>query len=535
MDNRGPAVSRHGVEDQGLGAASTVNWNLPPAQLVEHAIRRGEAVLSADGALICNTGEFTGRSPKDKFVVEEPSSQADIGWGKVNQPIDPTKFDALDARVRAYLAGKELYVFDGYAGADPRHRLRVRIVTESAWQSLFARNMFVREEDPELLERFEPEFVVVDAMNFRADPATDGTRSSTFILLNLGKKKALIGGTQYGGEIKKTIFTVMNYMLPKSGVLSMHCSANYGLTRDDVALFFGLSGTGKTTLSADPRRTLVGDDEHGWGPEGVFNIEGGCYAKVIRLSRDGEPDIWDASHRFGTVLENVDFDIESRRLDLESERLTENTRSCYPITHLRHCDVDGVAGHPRHVIFLTCDAYGVLPPLSRLTPAQAMYHFLSGYTAKVAGTERGVTEPTATFSSCFGSPFLPLPPAVYAGMLGEKLARHGVKVWLLNTGWTGGGYGVGSRIKLSLTRRMVDAALSGELDSVATVEDEIFGVAIPEHLEGVPPTMLRPWENWPDRASYEATAHKLAEMFAANFAQYAETVAEDVRAAGPRV
>jgi phosphoenolpyruvate carboxykinase (ATP) len=535
MENRGPAVSRSGIDKQGLGAAAAAYWNLPAAQLIEQAVRRGEAALSVDGALICHTGEFTGRSPNDKFVVEEPSSKDAIWWGKVNKPFPAERFDALHEKVQAHLAGRELFVFDGYAGADPRHRIRVRVVTEAAWQCLFARNMFVREEDPEKLAAFEPDFVVVDAMSFKADPAVDGTRSSTFILLHFGRKTVLIGGTRYGGEIKKSIFTVMNYVLPRAGVLSMHCSANYGLTKDDVALFFGLSGTGKTTLSADPERTLIGDDEHGWSEEGVFNVEGGCYAKVIKLSREGEPDIWEASHRFGTILENVDFDAETRRLDLDSARLTENTRSSYPITHLRNCDPSGVAGHPRHVVFLTCDAYGVLPPLAHLTPAQAMYHFLSGYTAKVAGTERGVTEPSATFSTCFGSPFLPLPPSVYAEMLGERLARHNAKVWLLNTGWTGGGYGVGSRIRLSLTRRMVHAALSGELDSVVTVVDPIFGLRIPEHVQGVPGSVLRPRENWPDPWAYDAAAKKLAKMFVDNFAQYAESVPEAVRSAGPRL
>jgi phosphoenolpyruvate carboxykinase (ATP) len=534
MENRGPAVSRHGIDRQGLGAVATAYWNLTPAELVEHALRRGEAALSADGALICHTGEFTGRSPDDKFVVEEPGSKDAIWWGKVNRPFPPERFAALREKIQAHFAGRDAYVLDAYAGADPAHRIRVRIVTEAAWQSLFARNMFVREEDPEKLAAFEPDFVVIDAVSFEADPAVDGTRSPTFILLDFAARTVLIGGTRYGGEIKKSIFTVMNYELPRAGVLSMHCSANYGRNRDDVALFFGLSGTGKTTLSADPSRTLIGDDEHGWSDTGVFNIEGGCYAKVIRLSREGEPDIWEASHRFGTVLENVDFDPETRVLDLDSARCTENTRSSYPITHLRNCDPAGVAGHPRNVIFLTCDAYGVLPPLARLTPEQAMYHFLSGYTAKVAGTERGVTEPSATFSTCFGSPFLPLPPSLYAGMLGERLAHHRARVWLVNTGWTGGGHGVGSRIKLALTRRMVDAALSGELDSVATEEDPNFGLAIPEHVEGVRGSVLRPWQNWPDRAAYDEAARKLARMFADNFEKYADTVSAEVRAVGPR-
>jgi len=534
MENRGPAVSRHGIDRQGLAAAGTVYWNLSPAGLVEQAVCRGEAHLSADGALICHTGEFTGRSPNDKFVVEEPSSQDAVWWGKVNRPIGVDRFDALLEKVKEHLAGRDLFVFDGYAGADPAHRIRVRVISEAAWQSLFARNMFVREEDPAILEAFEPDFVVLDAMSFKADPESDGTRSSTFILVNFAKNMVLIGGTQYGGEIKKSIFTVMNYVLPRAGVLSMHCSANYGADRDDVALFFGLSGTGKTTLSADPRRTLIGDDEHGWSDQGIFNVEGGCYAKVIRLSRQGEPDIWEASHRFGTILENVDYDAATRQLDLDSTRLTENTRSSYPITHLRNCDPGGVAGHPRHVVFLTCDAYGVLPPLARLTPEQAMYHFLSGYTAKVAGTERGVTEPSATFSTCFGSPFLPLPPGVYAEMLGAKLAEHGADVWLVNTGWTGGGYGTGSRMKLSATRRMVDAVLSGELDSTPTIADPIFGVAIPERVEGVEDAVLKPWENWPERASYEQAAKKLAAMFVENFEQYAGGVSEAVRAAGPK-
>jgi len=535
MENRGPAISRHGVERHGLGAARTVFWNLSPAELVEQAVTRGEAHLSNDGALICHTGEFTGRSPNDKFVVEEPGSSESVWWGKVNRPIEPARFDALLGKVQGHFADRDLFVFDGYAGADPAHRLRVRVVTEVAWQSLFARNMFVRETDPAVLEAFEPQFVVLDAASFRADPAADGTRSSTFILVHFERDMVLIGGTQYGGEIKKSIFTVMNYRLPKAGVLSMHCSANYGATRDDVALFFGLSGTGKTTLSADPGRTLIGDDEHAWGDEGVFNIEGGCYAKVIRLSREGEPDIWDASHRFGTVLENVDFDPATRALDLESERLTENTRSSYPITHLRNCDAAGVAGHPKDVVFLTCDAFGVLPPLSRLDEAQAMYHFLSGYTAKVAGTERGVTEPTATFSTCFGSPFLPLRPGVYADMLGERLRRHGSRVWLVNTGWSGGGHGVGSRMKLSLTRRLVEAVLARELDDVETEGSPYFRLAIPREVRGVPGEVLRPWESWADRAAYESAAERLARMFVDNFEQYADGVSAEVREAGPKL
>ncbi|MEO8277505.1 MAG: phosphoenolpyruvate carboxykinase (ATP) [Thermoanaerobaculia bacterium] len=535
MENHGPVRSRHGVEAQGLAGAANVYWNLPPAQLYEQAVRRGEAKISADGALICHTGEFTGRSPNDKFVVEEPGTSGEIWWGKVNKPISMAAFDALLAKVRQHLGGKDIFVFDGYAGADPRYRLPVRIITESAWQSLFASNMFVRETDPAKLAGFEPGFVVLDAMSFKADPKVDGTRTSTFILLNFASRMALIGGTEYAGEIKKGIFTVMNQVLPGKGVFPMHCSANYGKDRDDVALFFGLSGTGKTTLSADPRRTLIGDDEHAWSNDGVFNIEGGCYAKVIRLSKEGEPDIWEASHRFGTIVENVEFDAETRQIDLDSAKFTENTRSSYPITHLRNCDVVGMGGHPKDVVFLTCDAFGVLPPLARLTGEQAMYHFLSGYTAKVAGTERGVTEPAATFSPCFGGPFLPLHPGVYAAMLGKRLAEHKSRVWLLNTGWTGGPFGVGARMKLGLTRRLVDAALSGELENAPTAPDPVFGLAIPEKVEGVPGSVLRPWESWPDRAAYDAQAAKVAKMFADNFEQYASGVTPEVRAAGPKV
>ncbi|MEZ5312831.1 MAG: phosphoenolpyruvate carboxykinase (ATP) [Thermoanaerobaculia bacterium] len=535
MQNRGPVWSRHGIDEQGLSTSGTVYWNLPPAQLYEEAVRRGEAAISADGALICHTGEFTGRSPNDKFVVEEPGSKENVWWGKVSKPIAPESFDRLLARATAHLADRDLFVFDGYAGTDARYRLPVRVITECAWQSLFASNMFVRETDPAKLAEFEPGFVVVDAMHAKADPATDGTRTSTFVVLHFGRKMVLVGGTEYAGEIKKSIFTVMNYVLPGQGIFPMHCSANYGKDPGDSALFFGLSGTGKTTLSADPARTLIGDDEHAWSDDGIFNIEGGCYAKVIRLSRDGEPDIWEATHSFGTIVENVEFDAETRQLDLDSARFTENTRSSYPITHLRNCDPAGLAGHPKDVVFLTCDAFGVLPPLARLTEEQAMYHFLSGYTAKVAGTERGVTEPSATFSPCFGGPFLPRHPGVYAEMLGRKLKQHGSRVWLLNTGWTAGPYGVGSRMKLALTRRLAQAALSGELENVATHPDPVFGLAIPDQVAGVEGSVLRPWESWSDRAAYDAQAARLAGMFAENFRQYESEVSEAVRAAGPRI
>jgi phosphoenolpyruvate carboxykinase (ATP) len=533
MKNEGPAVSSFGVDKQGITDAGTVYWNLPPARLVEMAVRRGEAYLAAEGPLVCETGQHTGRSPNDKFVVKDPATDGDIWWGDVNRPFEREKFEALLARAREYMKGRDLFVFDGYAGADPQYRINVRVINDDAWRNLFARNMFIREEDPAVLSRFEPNFTVINVANFEADPQRDGTRTSTFILVDLAKRMVLIGGTRYGGEIKKSIFSVMNYYLPKQGVLSMHCSANYGATKDDVALFFGLSGTGKTTLSSDPSRTLIGDDEHGWSDAGVFNIEGGCYAKVIRLSLEGEPEIYATTRTFGTILENVACDPETRRLDLDSDRLTENTRSSYPLTQLHHVDLGGMAGHPRNVVFLTCDAFGVLPPISRLTEEQAMYHFLSGYTAKVAGTERGVTEPKVTFSTCFGAPFLPLHPGVYARMLGENLKRHGSKVWLLNTGWTGGPYGVGSRMKLGFTRRMVTAALTGELDHVETRTDPIFGLAVPVRIDGVPDRLLHPRDTWQSPADYDAQASKLADMFADNFKKYESEVDESVKAAGP--
>jgi phosphoenolpyruvate carboxykinase (ATP) len=534
MRHEGLFVIHNGLEPLGIAEAGTVYWNLPPARLYELALARGEAKLAAEGPLVCLTGQHTGRSPNDKFLVKDPAIDADIWWGEVNRPFERERFEALLARAVEYVKEKDLFVFQGYAGADPRYRLPVRIVTEYAWHNLFARNMFLREEDGAALENFAPGFTVWNVANLQAEPERDGTRSSTFILLDLARKLVLIGGTEYAGEIKKSIFSVMNYLLPKQGVLSMHCSANYGASKDDVALFFGLSGTGKTTLSADPERTLIGDDEHGWSDAGVFNVEGGCYAKVIRLSPEGEPEIFKTTRTFGTVLENVATDSETRRLDLDDDKLTENTRSSYPLTQLDNVDLGGQAGQPKNVVFLTCDALGVLPPIARLTEEQAMYHFLSGYTAKVAGTEKGITEPKVTFSTCFGSPFLPLHPGVYAGMLGEKLKKHEAKVWLINTGWTGGPYGVGSRIKLSATRRMVHAALSGELDGAETVTDPIFGLAVPAHVEGVPDTLLRPRDTWADKAAYDAKAGQLADMFAKNFEKYASGVSEDVKAAGPR-
>ncbi len=534
MPNVGPFISRHGLENHGIETRGTVYWNLPEARLYEQSLRRAESYLAAEGPLVTRTGQHTGRAAHDKFVVREPSSENDVWWGKVNKPIAQESFDDLLRRVRLYWRTPDLFVFDGYAGADPNYRLKVRVINENAWQNLFARNMFISETESEKLRDFEPDFTVVNAPSFLADPEADGTHSGTFILLDLGCRMALIGGTQYAGEIKKSVFTAMNYLLPKRGVMAMHCSANYGAERDDVALFFGLSGTGKTTLSADPNRTLIGDDEHGWSGDGVFNFEGGCYAKVIRLDPEGEPEIYATTRRFGTILENVVYDPETRRIDLDDDTLTENTRASYPLGHLSNVDLGGTAGHPKNVVFLTCDAFGVLPPISRLTEAQAMYHFLSGYTAKVAGTEAGVTEPSATFSTCFGAPFMPLHPGVYGKLLGEKITRHNARVWLINTGWTGGPYGTGQRMKLAHTRRMITAALGGELDGVATHADPIFGLAIPEAVDGVPADVLQPRRTWADPAAYDAMANRLAEMFIDNFRQFEDGVGDDVMAAAPK-
>ena len=515
----------------GLLSEGPVHWNLAPAVLIEHAVRRGEGVLTRDGSFAAVTAPHTGRSPNDKFVVREPSSDAHIWWGEVNQPLEQSKYEALLRDVREYLRGRELYVRDVWAGADPAYRLGVRVVGTHAWHSLFVHNMFI-EPTREERARFEPGFTVLHAPDFQADPEVHGTRTGTFIVLNFGERVVLIGGTHYAGEVKKSMFTVLNYLLPRQGVLSMHCSANMG-EAGDVALFFGLSGTGKTTLSTDPERQLIGDDEHGWSDRGVFNFEGGNYAKVIRLSAAGEPLIYSASRRFGAILENVVVDPETRAVNWDDDSITENTRSSYPISFIESAVRDGRGPHPRHVVFLTADAFGVLPPIARLTPEQAMYHFLSGYTAKVAGTERGVTEPKATFSTCFGAPFLPLPPSVYARMLGEKLAAHGATCWLVNTGWTGGPYGEGQRMQLGYTRAMVHAALAGKLDGVPTRRDPVFGLGVPESVPGVPTEVLDPRATWRDPAAYDAMAQKLAGMFRENFKRFEADVSAAVRQAGP--
>jgi phosphoenolpyruvate carboxykinase (ATP) len=508
-----------------------IHANLTPPALLEHALRRGEGSLSDHGAFMAVTSPHTGRSPKDKFLIEEPGGRDRIWWEK-NPRLDPVAFERLHEDVRAWLDARELFVQDLFAGADPAYRLPVRFITPNAWHALFVRNMFIRALPAELAQ-FRPGFTVLHAPDFQADPARHGTRTGTFIVLNLAKKLVVIGGTRYAGEMKKSIFTVLNYMLPAQSVMPMHCSANVG-SGGDTAVFFGLSGTGKTTLSADPSRHLIGDDEHGWSDRGVFNFEGGCYAKVIRLRRETEPEIYAASQMFGTVLENVVLDPATRAVDFDADRLTENTRACYPINYIPNHLPAGAGGHPRNIVFLTADAFGVMPPIARLTPPQAMYHFLSGYTAKVAGTERGVTEPSATFSACFGAPFLPLHPAVYAKMLGERISRHGAKVWLVNTGWTGGAYGVGSRMKLAYTRTMVSAALAGALDDVRFRPDPVFGFDVPVEVPGVPAELLTPRSTWADPAAYDAQARKLATMFRENFEQYQPAVADEVAQAGPK-
>jgi phosphoenolpyruvate carboxykinase (ATP) len=518
-----------GLDREGI-RTDRVRWNLSAAALYEEAVRRQEGLIAAGGPLSCRTGLHTGRSPNDKFVVREPSSERDIEWGKVNRPMSEAQFEALHADLLSSLAGKELFVQDVYAGADPAYRLPVRIITEYAWHSLFCRNLFI--DDPLAADAAAPAFTIIDAPSFKADPARHGTQSDVVIALNFAKKLVLIAGTSYAGEMKKSVFTILNYILPLQNVLSMHCSANVGAA-GDTALFFGLSGTGKTTLSSDSDRMLIGDDEHGWSDRGVFNFEGGCYAKTIRLSAEAEPQIYATTRRFGTVLENVVVDPATRELNLDDDRYTENTRAAYPIGFIENAVASGQGGHPKNVVMLTADAFGVLPPISRLSPEAAMYHFLSGYTAKVAGTEKGVTEPKATFSTCFGAPFLPLAPSRYARMLGEKIARHKARVWLVNTGWTGGPYGVGARMKIAYTRAMIRATLSGALDRVAYEKDPIFNLEVPASCPGVPSEVLKPRNTWANGADYDAQAKKLARMFVDNFKTFEQGVAAEVLAAGP--
>jgi phosphoenolpyruvate carboxykinase (ATP) len=510
-----------------------VRANLPTAELVEDAIRAGEGLIAAEGPLVVRTGKHTGRSPQDKFIVDEPSSTGKIWWGEVNRPISEAGYDRLRGRLVAYCAERDLYSQDLLIGADPAHHRRLRVYTESAWASIFARNLFRRPRASELVG-FEPNFTIICVPSFQADPAIDGTRTGTAILLHLERMEIIIVGTEYAGEIKKSAFTVMNYLMPDEGVLPMHASVNVG-PDGDSAVFFGLSGTGKTTLSADPERSLVGDDEHGWGDGGLFNFEGGCYAKTIRLSPMYEPDIFQTTRRFGTVLENVDVNPETRELDLDSERFTENTRGAYPLHFIGNADPTGVTGQPRTVILLTADAFGVLPPIARLTHAQAAYHFISGYTAKLAGTEVGIKEPSATFSACFGAPFMPRHPGQYARMLTERLASQDAAVWLVNTGWTGGPYGTGERMNIAHTRSMVRAALDGRLAAASTRIDPQFGFEVPLSCPEVPTEVLDPRGTWADKDAYDRQAARLGTMFAANFAVFTDGTTDDIRGAGPIV
>lgn len=507
---------------------NNISIQLSVPQLVEKVLNRNEGELSSTGAVKAETGKYTGRSPKDKYIVEEASTKEKIDWNS-NQSISEENFLNLYNKVISYLKEKdELFVFKGFAGADKKHRLPIQVVNEYAWHNLFVHQLFIRPTAEELASH-DAQFTVITAPTFKADPAVDGTASETFIIISFEHKTVLIGGTEYAGEMKKSIFSIMNFLLPEQNILSMHCSSNVG-REGDVALFFGLSGTGKTTLSADSNRKLIGDDEHGWSSSGVFNIEGGCYAKCIDLTREKEPQIFDAI-RFGAVLENVVLHPETRVANYEDKSLTENTRAAYPMEAIDNIVLPSLAGHPNTIIFLTADAFGVLPPISKLTKEQAMYHFLSGYTSKLAGTERGVTSPETTFSTCFGSPFLPLPATVYAEMLGKKIDEHNANVFLVNTGWTGGEYGVGSRMKLAYTRAMVQAALEGDLNKVETVKDDIFGLEIPAHVPGVPDNVLQPNKTWADQASYETKAKELAAAFRRNFEKF-ENVSKEIKELG---
>jgi phosphoenolpyruvate carboxykinase (ATP) len=523
-------VCLDGLEQHGIRNVNAAYWNLGTAQLVEQALQRHEGTLAANGTLVVRTGQFTGRSPRDKFIVRDDITERTVHWGAVNQAMSEEHFDRIFSRLQAFWQGLDIFVQDCLVGADPRHGLPIRVVSQLAWHSLFARQLFIQ-PDAAPGAAHTPAFTVLFAPEFQTDPSREGTNSETCIALSFKRRLVLICGTSYAGEMKKSAFTIMNYLLPESGVFPMHCSANQG-QRGDTALFFGLSGTGKTTLSADPRRRLIGDDEHGWSNHGVFNFEGGCYAKRIRLSSQNEPQIWNAI-RFGTVLENVAMDAHSRELDFDSAAVTENTRAAYPLEFIDKAVMPSVGGHPSNIVFLTADAFGVLPPISRLTPEQAMYHFLSGYTAKVAGTERGLgSEPQATFSACFGAPFLPRPPAAYASLLGDKLQRHGASCWLVNTGWAAGPYGVGQRMKLAFTRAMLNAALAGELNDVPYTVHPVFRVAVPDLCPGVPPAFLDARGMWADKEAYDRAARELSARFIRNFEKFGGVRAE-VRAAAP--
>lgn len=535
MQESGTNILDNSLAYLGIKNPATVVWNLTPSELVEETILRGEGVLADSGAIMVDTGEFTGRSPKDKFVVKDDNTAAHVWWGDVNNEFSSEKFEKLYNRIMGYMQGKDLYARDAYAGADPNHRIKLRVINENPWHNLFCNNLFLRPSAEELdnPSGFNPEWHIINACGFKADPAIDGTRQHNFTIIDFTKKIILIGGSAYTGEMKKGIFTVLNYVLPFKNVLPMHCSANIGQD-GNTAIFFGLSGTGKTTLSADPNRNLIGDDEHGWTDSGVFNFEGGCYAKCVDLTREKEPQIWDAV-KFGTLLENCRFFDGTTSVDFTNTAVTENTRAAYPIHYINNAVEPSVGGIPKNIFLLTADAFGVLPPISKLSPGQAMYHFISGYTAKVAGTEAGVTEPQTTFSACFGKAFLPLHPTKYAELLGKKLKENKVNVWLINTGWTGGPYGVGSRMKLSFTRAMISAALNGELDTVPTTADPVFGLNIPQSVPNVPAEILTPRNTWSDKTAYDKKANELAAAFVKNFNQYADFANDEILAAAPKV
>jgi phosphoenolpyruvate carboxykinase (ATP) len=522
-------MNTYGIEKHGIICPTAVFRNLTPARLVEDALKKGEGMLNNTGALCITTGKYTGRSPNDKFIVDTESVHDKIAWGKVNVPITKEKFDRIYTKITAYLQNRDIYIFDGFAGADKRHALSFRIINEMPSQNLFIQQLLIRPDD-EQLENFREDYTVIVAPGLKCDPATDGVNSEAAIMIDYERQLVLIAGSGYAGEIKKSVFSVMNYVLPQANVLPMHCSANIG-KNNDTALFFGLSGTGKTTLSADPQRMLIGDDEHGWSDEGIFNFEGGCYAKCINLSKENEPQIWDAI-KFGTLIENVVIDEKTRVLDYSDDSITENTRAGYPVDFIPNAVIPGVGTTPNAVVFLTADAFGVLPPISKLEKNAAMYHFVSGYTSKLAGTERGITEPQATFSTCFGEPFLPLDPNVYAQMLGERIEKSGASVYLINTGWSGGAYGTGKRMSLKYTRAMVTAALDGLLDSVKYVKDPIFNVLVPTECPNVPSEILMPENTWEDKAAYADTAKKLAGMFTKNFEKY-KSMPKEIIEAGP--
>ncbi len=542
LDIRSPAQgqahaikSDYGLSNHGLTNLHVAYWNLPAEALYEEVVFRGEGCITQQGPLTVHTGRHTARAAADKFVVREPSTEDRIWWGEYNRPFNPDKFNELVSRVQGYLQGRDVFVQDCFVGADPDHRMPIRIITEHAWHSLFARNMFLLPQTVEEYRRHVPDFTILCVPGFRGLQQIDATASETFIILNFAQRLCVIGNTGYAGEIKKSVFTVLNFLLPLQGIMPMHCSANMGKD-GDVALFFGLSGTGKTTLSADPTRRLIGDDEHGWDDKGVFNFENGCYAKVIQLSPTAEPQIYACTRRFGTILENVVYDPVTRRIDLDDDSITENTRASYPLEYIENAVPEKRGGHPRNIVLLTCDASGVMPPIARLTPDQALYQFISGYTSKIAGTEIGLgQEPEITFSTCFGAPFMVHHPWSYAELLKRKILRHGVRCWLLNTGWVGGPYGVGKRISIAYTRALLNAALRGSLNEVEAVRDPIFGFEVPRRCDGVPDAVLDPASSWPSREAYMEKYRQLAARFVDNFRKFDSAVAREVAAAGPHV